>query len=133
MRPVSTDGRGGGGGVRPAAAAEKRKGRGPNDACDSHAPVRACVCVWEPTVITEISATKLAVVFSGARFSTVQQSMLRVSRVPVSVKKSPLHTRIHVGILAFRAPNQGLESSFCCWTPRQGIVQKECFFTQTPV
>ena len=29
--------------------------------------------------------------------------------------KAPLRRRIHMGGQAFRAPNQGAESSFCCW------------------
>ena len=31
--------------------------------------------------------------------------------------------------IVFEAPNQGLESSFCCWTAGQGLAQKECFFS----
>ena len=41
---------------------------------------------------------------------------------------------IHTGTLASRAPNQGLESSFCCWTAEQGLAQKGCFlFTDTGI
>ena len=36
--------------------------------------------------------------------------------ISVSVKKSLLRKRTHVGMVAFRAPIQGLESSFCRWT-----------------
>ena len=32
---------------------------------------------------------------------------------------------IHVGTLAFTAPNQELDRSFCCWTT--GLAQKKCF------
>ena len=46
----------------------------------------------------------------------------------VSVKKTLLQKMIQVGISVFRAPNQGLESSFCCWTAGQGLAQKECYF-----
>lgn len=35
---------------------------------------------------------------------------------------------IYIGTLVFRAPNQGLHSSFCCWTAGQGLAQKECHF-----
>ena len=34
-------------------------------------------------------------------------------QLPVSVKNTPLENN-YIGTLAFRAPNQGLESSFCC-------------------
>ena len=29
-------------------------------------------------------------------------------------------------LLVSKTPNQGLGSSFCCWTARQGLAQKEC-------
>ena len=47
--------------------------------------------------------------------------------------KTLLRKMIHTGTSAFGAPNQGLESSFCCWTAGQGLAQKECFCSQTPV
>ena len=43
-------------------------------------------------------------------------------------EKTLLRRRIHVKLLASKTPNQGLESSFCCWTAGQGLVQKECLF-----
>ena len=51
--------------------------------------------------------------------------------IPVSVQKTLLRKIIHIGILVFRSPNQGLESSFCCWTAGQGLAQKERFLTDT--
>ena len=51
--------------------------------------------------------------------------------IPVSVNKTFLWRREHIDMLAFRPPNQGLESSFCRWTARQGLAQKECLFTDT--
>ena len=51
----------------------------------------------------------------------------------VSVKKPLLQRRGPLGRWAFEAPNQGLGSSFCCWTAGQGLAPKECFFSQTPV
>ena len=33
-----------------------------------------------------------------------------------------------MGRLDFRAPNQGLESSFCGWIAGQRLAQKECLF-----
>ena len=48
--------------------------------------------------------------------------------LPVSVKKKLLRMGKHVGVLAFRAPTQGLESCFCCWTAKQGLAPKECLF-----
>ena len=44
-----------------------------------------------------------------------------------------LRKRLHKGNLVFRAPHQGLESNFCCWTAGQGPAEKDCFFSQTPV
>ena len=35
---------------------------------------------------------------------------------------------IHVGQLAFRAPNRGVESIFCCWIAGQGLTQKDHIF-----
>ena len=37
-------------------------------------------------------------------------------------------TKPYVGMLAFRAPKQGLESGFRCWIAGQGLAQKECVF-----
>ena len=51
-----------------------------------------------------------------------------VSFIPVSVKKTFLRKIWHLGMSAFRAPNQRLESGFCCWTAGQGLAQKECCF-----
>ena len=55
----------------------------------------------------------------------------RVSMIPASVKRTLLRRRRHVGILAFKAPHEGLESSFCWNIARQRFVSKECF-SQTP-
>ena len=52
-------------------------------------------------------------------------------QVSVVETKTLLWNIIHIGQLAFRAPHQGLESSFCCWTAGQGLAQKECFFKDT--
>ena len=41
-----------------------------------------------------------------------------LDRIPVSVKKSLLRKRRRVGKSALRAPNLGLDCSFCCWTAR---------------
>ena len=38
---------------------------------------------------------------------------------------------IHIGMLFFRASNQGLESSFCWWTAGQVLAQKDCFVHRT--
>ena len=40
-------------------------------------------------------------------------------------ERTLLRNRRHTGAIAFRAPAQGLESSFCCWTAGQGLAQKE--------
>ena len=48
-------------------------------------------------------------------------------------EKKILWRRTLIVMLAFRPPNQGLESSFCHWTAWQGLAQKELFFSQTPV
>ena len=48
--------------------------------------------------------------------------------IPVSVKKTLLRKMIGMGTLAFRAPNQGLESSFCRWVAGQRLAWKECIF-----
>ena len=47
---------------------------------------------------------------------------------PASWKEKVLRKRTHIGILVFRALNQGLQSSFCCWTAWQGLAHKECSF-----
>ena len=47
--------------------------------------------------------------------------------------KTLLRRRGPLGNSAWKIPNQGLESSFCCRTARLRLVQKECFFPQTPV
>ena len=46
----------------------------------------------------------------------------------MSVNEALLMKMMHIGILACRAPNQGLESSFCCWTAGQGLARKEHAF-----
>ena len=51
----------------------------------------------------------------------------------VSVKKALLQKMIHVGISAFRAPNQGLGSSLCCWVAGHGLAEKKCLFTDTGI
>ena len=51
----------------------------------------------------------------------------------VSVKNTLLWIRRQVGKSAFKGPNRGLESSFCCQVAGQGLAQTECFFSQTPV
>ena len=42
-------------------------------------------------------------------------------------EKTLLQMRRHVGMLAWRAPNQRLESSFCCQIAGQGLAQKTYF------
>ena len=51
--------------------------------------------------------------------------------IPVSVAKTLLRKRTSIRISVFGAPNQGLESNFCCWIAGQVLAQKECFFTDT--
>ena len=46
--------------------------------------------------------------------------------IPVCLNKTLLRRRRHVKMLASGTPNQGPESSFCCWTAGQGLAQKEC-------
>ena len=48
--------------------------------------------------------------------------------LPASAKETLPRRRTHIGTSAFGAPNQVLESSFCCWTAGQGLAQKECCF-----
>ena len=50
--------------------------------------------------------------------------------LPVSVEKALLRRRIHIGLLAFRTPNQGLESSLCWKTAWQRLQQKGILFSQ---
>ena len=42
--------------------------------------------------------------------------------------KTLLRRRRRIGRLVFRAPNQGLESSFCCCTAGQGLAQPTLYF-----
>ena len=42
-------------------------------------------------------------------------------------EKTLLRKVINLGILAFRAPNRGLESSFCRWVAGQGLAEKGYF------
>ena len=35
---------------------------------------------------------------------------------------------MHLGISAFRSPNQGLDCSFCRWITGHGLAEKECCF-----
>ena len=57
---------------------------------------------------------------------TMRRLALRCATyVPVSVKKTLLRRGVHIGRFALRAPNQGLESSFCCRIAGQGLVQKD--------
>ena len=51
----------------------------------------------------------------------------------VSVKKSLLLDKKTGGEMIFQRPNQGLDCSFCGWTAGQGLAQKECVGSQTPV
>ena len=53
--------------------------------------------------------------------------------IPLSVKKTLLRRRRRLGKRAFRAPNQGLDSSFCRWIAGQRLATNTCFFAQTPV
>ena len=53
---------------------------------------------------------------------TVLASMECLCAHTAVCEKTLLRRRIYVGILAFRAPNQGLESSFCLWTAGQGLA-----------
>ena len=43
-------------------------------------------------------------------------------------KETFLRRTRHVGVQAPRAPNQGLENSFCCWIAVQQLAEKECCF-----
>ena len=49
-------------------------------------------------------------------------------------KNTPADNSSH-GNASFQSTNHGLESSFCCWTAGQGLVQKECvlLFTDTGI
>ena len=38
-----------------------------------------------------------------------------------------------LGKWAFRAPNQELDTSFCCWIAGQRLAEKDCFFTDTGI
>ena len=44
-----------------------------------------------------------------------------------------LRRRRNVGILASKAPHQGLKSSFGCWIARRRLARKECFSTQASI
>ena len=48
-------------------------------------------------------------------------------------EKTLLRRRRPFGQLAWKTPNRGLESSFCRWIAWQGLAQKECVCSQTPV
>ena len=47
--------------------------------------------------------------------------------LPVSVKKL-LWMRGPLGVSAEKAPNQGVESSFCCCLAGRRLLRKECVF-----
>ena len=55
------------------------------------------------------------------------------SHTNVSEKETLLRKIMHIGISAFRAPNQGPESSFRCRTAGQGLAQNEHFFTDAGI
>ena len=57
-----------------------------------------------------------------------ESNPLKSKILPASGEKTFLLKAIHIGRLAFRAPNQGLKSSFCCWNAGQWFAQKECYF-----
>ena len=44
-----------------------------------------------------------------------------------------LRKRAHVGTAAFKPPNQGLESSFCCWVSGQGSPKRNVFLADTGI
>ena len=68
-----------------------------------------------------------------ARVLRPQAGFQTLLLLPATVKTTSLRTTIRTEMLAFRAPNQGLESSLCCWTAGQGLPQKECCFTDTTI
>ena len=47
--------------------------------------------------------------------------------------KTHLRRRRTLRHLAWKTPNQGLESRLCCWTAGSRLAQKEWFVSQTPV
>ena len=50
----------------------------------------------------------------------------------VTPSRSPcLRIRRHLGLLACKTPDQGLERSFCYCVVGQRLTEKECFFTDT--
>ena len=65
--------------------------------------------------------------YSAARSRRTRRTYLSNDAIGVCDKKTLLRNITHVGISAFRAPNQGLESSSCCWTAGQGLAQWEWF------
>ena len=47
--------------------------------------------------------------------------------------RTPPGSRLHVGMLACKTPNQGVESSFCHWIAWPSLAEKNCFFTDTKI
>ena len=62
------------------------------------------------------------------KYKTTPWSVVFVcAMLPVSVKKTVLRRRRPMGTLASKSPNQGPESSFCCWSASSRFAQNECF------
>ena len=49
------------------------------------------------------------------------------------LEKALFRRRVMFGKSAVRAPNQGLDSSFCRWIVGQRLAEKEWFFTDTGI
>ena len=70
----------------------------------------AFICVYLLMYLAYVFSLSLAYVVVISRFAYPHLPLL------VPLKKSLLRRRRHVEISASKAPNQGLESSFCRWT-----------------
>ena len=83
----------------------------------ARASVGACVWVY-------------AACASHARASVSQaQAYLSLSARDTGVcEKTLLRIRRRAGTLALKTPNQGLESSFCCWIALSRFARKDCLF-----
>ena len=87
-------------------------------------PTTSRSLVARQAVVTRVLLAKCVIpVLFPAGTSGSGSFVVVVLRLPVAPQR-----RRQVGISAFKTPNQGLESSFCCCFAGQRISEKECFF-----
>ena len=91
-----------------------------------------CPAIQQQKLLSSLDVALWKLVFSRRVLSS-GGAPISQTPVPVSVKQTFLQKIIHIGILAFRSPNQKLESSFCRWIAGHGLAQKKCLFTDTGI